>query len=299
MNMLNRDLNILCYGGGINSVALLLECTSQGIIFDAILFADPGSEKTASYEYTSVINNWCKHNGQPKITTVKQVNKIGEFVGLYKECIDACTLPSIAFGFKSCSQKFKQFPQNKFCNNWSLAQEAWSKGFKVRKYIGFDADESYRTNRLFDDVKYTCIFPLVEWDWGRPECKYRIINAGLPIPPKSSCTFCPSMKPYEIIDLYENERQAFYEAAIMERLAQPNLSSVKGLGRSFSWWQLIKAYRYLRLIRKYGLPQNVPTQIEKLIKKINASAKLKGRDNIQAVDLFRSSVNIMCECYDG
>src|SRR5690606_134679 len=98
------------------------------------------------------------------------------------------------------------------------------------------------------------------------------INAGLPLPPKSSCTFCPSMKPFEIIELYEENRPEFYDAIEMERNASENFGSIKGLGRDWSWWDLIKAYRYLKLIKRYkSVGINIPKSITKLMKKVNNS----------------------------
>lgn len=297
---IKRDLNLLCYGGGVNTVAMLLECQEQGIVFDAILFADPGSEWKASYEYTKMMNEWCIKNGQPEITIVKQVNKGGEFIGLYNYSILSKTLPSIAYGFKSCSLKFKRFPQDKYCNNWALAKEAWAAGYKVKKWIGFDADESHRSDKIHDDKKYIYEYPLVKWNWGRLECVKRILDAGLTLPPKSSCTFCPSMKPYEIINLYETDRPEFYKAITMERTAAQSLTSVKGLGRSFSWWELIMSYRYLRLINKYGASKAIPRHIEKLMKKINNSKPVcKKNEVIEVNDLFSVTLPIACECFDG
>lgn len=297
----SRNLNVLCYGGGVNTIAMLLECKERGIVFDAILFADPGSEWQASYEYTKFMNEWCIQNGQPEITIVKQLNKDGEFVGLYNDSLVSQNLPSIAYGFKSCSQKFKRFPQDKYLNNWILSKEAWANGFKVVKWIGFDADESHRTEKIHNDKKYSYEYPLVKWNWGRFECVKRILDAGFSLPPKSSCTFCPSMKPYEIINLYETDRKDFYKAITMERTAAPNLTSVKGLGRSFSWWDLIVAYKYLNMINKYGVSKAIPNHIKKMMKKISNSRPVsKSNKPIEIInDLFSVTTQIACECFDG
>lgn len=301
MNQTNINIHVLCYGGGINSVALLIEATKRGIIFDAILFADPGSEKQKSYEYTKMMNEWCIKNGQPEITTVKQVTTVGEFIGLYNDCLSHETLPSIAFGFKTCSQKFKKFPQEKFINNWFIAQIAWEKGNKVIKYIGYDADEEHRTNKEFSDDKYELCYPLVDWNWGRFECVKRITDEGLHLPPKSSCTFCPSSKPNEIIELYNTNKHAFYEAVKMERVAKPNLTNVKGLGRNYSWWDLIVAYKYLNILNKYKVTStSIPIPIQKLIKKIKNIKSVDYSKSVPSInDLFSNSIQIACECYDG
>src|SRR5262245_8737979 len=49
------------------------------------------------------------------------------------------TLPSFAFGFKSCSLKWKAAPQDNFVKNWQQAIACWRDGQRVVKAIGFDA----------------------------------------------------------------------------------------------------------------------------------------------------------------
>ena len=70
---------------------------------------------------------------------------------------------------------------------------------KVVKFIGYDAGEGYRSDKVLlgdlADPKYSKWYPLMEWGWDRAACMQAIENAGLPQPGKSSCFFCPSMKP--------------------------------------------------------------------------------------------------------
>ena len=57
----------------------------------------------------------------------------------------------------------------------------------------------------------------------------------MPQPGKSSCFFCPSMRAEEIIDLREQHPDLFRRAIVLEDNARPNLKTVKGLGRNYSW----------------------------------------------------------------
>lgn len=54
-------------------------------------------------------------------------------------------------------------------------------------------------------------------------------------PGKSSCYFCPSMKKKEIQALWENNPDLFQRAVDMEHNAADSLTSIKGLGRKWSW----------------------------------------------------------------
>lgn len=301
-----NTLHIAAAGLGVNTVAYLIEATKKGIIFYKIVFADPGKENPLTYKYINILNKWLIENGQPELTIVKNLNKDGEFIGLYNDCINNKSLPSIVYGYKTCSQKYKKAPIDKYFNNDELANEVWEKGGIIYKYFGFDADESHRIKKDYSDKKYKNIYILVELNMGRFECIKTIIDAGLPIPPKSSCTFCPSTKPHEIIDLYENNIKEFYDAIEMERNAKDNLLNIKGLGRDFSWWDLILAYKYLKLVKKHNnFNPNIPKRIMKLMNKVNKSTpidyerlSLERNAKNATCDLFRQSIDLPCECID-
>jgi hypothetical protein len=298
-----KALHVASAGMGVNTIAYIIECTKRGIIFDLIIFADPGKENPKTYEYIPLFNKWLREHGQPEVYIVYNRNKSGEFVGIYQDCINNKSLPSIAYGFKTCSQKWKRQPTDKFLNNLPKANLNWSVGVPINKYLGYDADESHRTNNNYSDNKYQCVYPLVELDMGRFECVKTILDAGLPLPPKSICTFCPSMKPWEIVELYESDRREFYDAIQMERNAHDGNSSVKGLGRDFAWWDLIVAYRYLCLVKKYNAMGPVPERIRKLMLKVNRSKPVdyeklsKERSAKKCVsDLFSQGIDMPCEC---
>ena len=69
----------------------------------------------------------------------------------------------------------------------------------------------------------------------RAACMQAIENAGLPQPGKSSCFFCPSMRAEEIIHLRDHHPDLFRRAIALEDNARPNLKTVQGLGRNYSW----------------------------------------------------------------
>ena len=109
----------------------------------------------------------------------------------------------------------------------------------VVKFIGYDAGEHYRSNKVLlrdlADPKYSKWYPLMEWGWDREACIRAIEAAGLPQPGKSSCFFCPSMRAEEIIDLREHYPDLFRRALALEDNARANLKTVQGLGRNYSW----------------------------------------------------------------
>ena len=135
---------IVSYGGGTNSTAMLIECVKREIKIDLILFADTGGEKPHTYEYLKMFRKWCIEHGLPKIITVQQVNQYGTAITLEQLCLNKHMLPSLAYGFKTCSQKHKIAPQDKYMNNWRPAKDEWNAGEKITKFIGYDADETIK-----------------------------------------------------------------------------------------------------------------------------------------------------------
>lgn len=131
----------------------------------------------------------------PEITRVYKATKDGRRLTLEDECLKSGTLPSIAYGFKRCSLKHKIGPQEKFCNNYPPCREVWASGKKVVKFIGYDAGEHYRSDKVLlrdlADPKYSKWYPLMEWGWDREACIRAIEAADLPQPGKSSCFSAP------------------------------------------------------------------------------------------------------------
>lgn len=230
---------VVSYGGGTNSTALLIGMVERGIKADLILFADTGGERPETYAYVKMFSDWLVIQGQPPITTVRKQDKYGNILTLEQHCLIHRCLPSLAYGFKKCSLKFKVQPQDKYCNNWQPTRGIWKRGDKVTKFIGFDAGEDRRATRFSDDKKYAYQYPLIEWVWGREECRAAIERAGLPQPGKSACFFCPSTKKYEVLELRNKYPDLLQRALVIESYAE--LTKVAGLGRGYAWRDLLKA----------------------------------------------------------
>lgn len=228
----------VAYGGGSNSTALLFRFYELGIIPDLILFADTGGERPEVYANIEAMNKWLPEHGMPPIIVVK---KGGMQETLEENCLRKGMLPSIAYGFKSCSEKYKIRAQEKFCNNWDEFIEVWKRGEKVVKVIGYDAGEERRA-KISENDKYDYWYPLIQWGWFREECVDIIERYGFK-PMKSSCFFCPSMTKKEIIALRDNHPDLLERALKIEDTAMANLNTVKGLGRRFNWREFLESVK--------------------------------------------------------
>lgn len=124
----------VCLGRGVDSYAMLIGMIRRGIQIDLITFADVGSEKPQTYEQAPTFDKWLVDNGAPQPLTCDyqgmkpktearylsavdkaarelqialgdiQRNRLGRLFG---NMIANETMPSQAFGMKSCSIKWK------------------------------------------------------------------------------------------------------------------------------------------------------------------------------------------------
>lgn len=100
---------IVCFGGGVDSTAMLVAMKNQGIRPDAVTFADIGSEKPETYEHVKIVSAWLEEwAGIPVTTCTKATLPTTPYTTLTGNCVDNQTLPSLAFGMKSCSMRWKK-----------------------------------------------------------------------------------------------------------------------------------------------------------------------------------------------
>lgn len=245
-------LILVPYGGGVNTLAELVMLRRLGIVPRAIVMANPGSERKASLRYLGLVARpWLRAIGFPSVVVISRKSearrrlRAKRFETLAEECARTKTLPSIAYGKKRCSLKFKRDPQLWWAERQQWAQAEWDAGRKIVKAIGYDADESHRVRLGFDDAdehsKYAPWYPLHEAGIGRAECAdsirvdedlVRIARAaGLdPVPPKSACTFCASNTIDEWEQLQQDEPEAFAGAVEMSRVAFAGIDSPDVVG---------------------------------------------------------------------
>lgn len=230
---------VISLGGGLNSTAMCVLFHERGERPDLIMFADTGGERQYTYDYLfGPFAAYLDKIGFPPVTVVK--GRVKGYETLEEECLGEPTLPSLAFGFRRCSDHWKKRPQQRYMKNeWELGKKAWAAGIKVVQCIGYDAEESHR-RKIPDDKWWTYRYPLVEEGWGRDECQEALARAGLPRAKKSSCFFCPAMKKAEVVQLSKEDPELFQRAVDMEEKSA-STHSLSGLGRHWSWKKLVSA----------------------------------------------------------
>jgi hypothetical protein len=241
---------VVAYGAGVNSTAMLVEFARRAIRPDLILFADTGGEKPETYRYLGVVRSFLKRANFPAVVTVRYRPVRAAYSTLEGQCLHTGTLPSLAYGGGTCAMKYKVQPQDKYVGAWPPALECWRSGGRVVKAIGYDAgpSDSRRHHHAGDD-RYLNWYPLAEWGMDRLDCERSIAGAGLPVPMKSACFFCPASKKREILWLKDNHPELLERSLAIERNALPKLTTVRGLGRCFSWGDFLADAEDMPLFR--------------------------------------------------
>lgn len=248
----NIDLNsrkkYVSYGAGRNSTAMIIGLWSLGIRPDAILFADTGGEKPETYAFIVSMNKWLKAHDFPFVTVVSRQSmnmvKHGRYTTLEEQCIANKTMPSKVFGGSTCSVSWKVEPMERWI------KQKWGEDIKSGlKPICFKGIHAGETKRFFgksgkpfleDDVSIG-FFPLINpLRWHQGHCESAILGAGLPMPPKSSCFYCPNSKKKEVVELEETHPKLYERAIAIERGGMENVhnANIKGLGREWSWAEI-------------------------------------------------------------
>jgi hypothetical protein len=246
---------VVSYGMGRDSTAMLVGLAQNGIRPDLILFADVAGgtgdwgEKRRTMAYLETMNTWLRSVGFPEVTVVtyqtteksRTDDRTGQpYRSLYGQCWATGHLPSFAYGGKgggqanaTCSIKWKQQAQERYTERWGPAIEAFDNGRKVVKLIGYDCQEMHRGSRCraYEPEVFEWSYPLRDWGWDRTRQAQEIEAAGLPVPPKSSCAFCPAMRPAEFRELADTEPATFLAViALEDRACRSEAGKCKGDG---------------------------------------------------------------------
>lgn len=205
---------VLCFGAGVDSTAMLVILREAGITPSLILFADTGGEKPETLIHLARVNVVLGQWGWPLVTVVRKAPLASTgYSDLYGNCLKNETLPSLAFGLKSCSLKWKVSPQDQYLKGVSKGPNkcpphpAWldavSRNERVVKLIGYDcgkADIRRSKDLKPSDDDFDYVYPLQLVGWARSDCVdgiTKVMGSDL-VPIKSACFFCPASKQWEL-----------------------------------------------------------------------------------------------------
>lgn len=216
-------LRTISYGGGVQSTALVVLAV-QGRIghVDAALFANVGddSEHPATIRYVrEVAQPWAAERGLP-VHELHRTKRDGSTETLWQRLMKdgSRSLPipvrmpdTGAPGTRSCTHNFKIAVVAK----WLKANGA-SKDDPADVLIGISTDEFHRVGNKKVEPHERPGYPLIDLGLDRSACAQIIRDAGLPVPPKSACFFCPFHRPLTWAEMRRDEPDLFERSQHLE-----------------------------------------------------------------------------------
>lgn len=111
-------MNVVSFGGGTNSTAMIIGMYLHKIPIDLILFADTGGEQPHTYEFMGTFNEWLVKHGIPKIVSVEYHDKDGNRLTLEQECICRISLRKQSMAHRvSCFRRRMLYASTKNVRN--------------------------------------------------------------------------------------------------------------------------------------------------------------------------------------
>jgi hypothetical protein len=213
-------LHALSFGGGTQSTAMLV-LAAEGIISHRLaLFANVGADsenpRTLDYLHAHAIP-YAERHGIELVTLQKQ-DKQGQPITLYGKLMSSersidipMRMSNGAPGNRNCTQTFKIGPIAA-----ELKRRGASKDEPAELAMGISLDEYQRMRTESGFKHYTLAYPLIERRMDRAACMALIERSGLPVPPKSSCFFCPYHRLGEWQTIRKEQPEQFAQSVELE-----------------------------------------------------------------------------------
>lgn len=221
----DRDLRVISFGGGQQSTALLVLAAAGRIDFRTFLFANVGddSEQPETLRYIEeYAKPFAAANGL-ELVELSRVGQTGARRGETRTLLADLERPeskSIPIpvhmngggpGNRQCTDRYKI----KVIDRELISRGATDTN-PATVGIGISLDEIHRANNRRRAPHENVVYPLLDLSLRRTDCQRIILAAGLPIPPKSACWFCPMKRPTEWHELRRNQPELFERACSLE-----------------------------------------------------------------------------------
>lgn len=214
-------MRVFSYGGGVQSTAALVLAAQGQLAVDAFLFANVGddSEHPATLRYVQEVALPYAQAHGIRLEELQRIRKDGTPETLYGRIMRpgsrSVPIPvrvtNGAPGNRSCTADFKI----KVINSW-LYKRGARKTKPATVLLGISLDEWHRMKD--SHVSYVVnAYPLIERRMSRQDCINVIERAGLAMPPKSSCYFCPFHRLSTWQAMRDNEPELFDKAVALEK----------------------------------------------------------------------------------
>lgn len=211
-------IRAISYGGGVQSTALLVLAAQREIDFPLAIFANVGDDSenpaTIAYFHEFAVP-YAAANGI-ELVTIQRKRRNGDPITLMGQLMSAnrsidipVRMANGAPGNRNCTAEFKIKPVAK-----ELKRRGATKDDPAILALGISVDEYQRMRSESGIAWERFAYPLIDRRIDRAGCEAIITRAGLPVPPKSSCYFCP------YFSLAQRRRQLNEAPDLFERTAK-------------------------------------------------------------------------------
>lgn len=216
------SIHAISYGGGVQSTAMIVLAVQGKIRADIALFANVGddSEHPATLSFVrEVMFPWCDQHGFRVEELYRRRKDGSRYESIYESQTRAGSKRVIIPAFMEGG-----VPTSRVCtSDWKigtvrrrLQELGASKADPATVLIGISVDEIERANGRSDHASQRVTYPLLDLGLRRSDCEQVIRDAGLPVPPKSSCFFCPYHRATVWAELRRDEPRLFERAQELE-----------------------------------------------------------------------------------
>lgn len=216
-------LRSISYGGGVQSTALLVLAAQRRIDFPLFLMANVGddSENPRTLEYVEQYAKPYAAAHGIELVEVQRRRRDGTTETLLQRLERAGSrsisipvrMANGAPGNRQCTADFKI----KVIGKW-LKEHGATPDNPATVGVGISVDEIHRANNRRVEAHEVITYPLLDLGLRRTDCARIIREAGLPVPPKSSCYFCPFHRPETWQDMRREQPAEFEKACQLEDL---------------------------------------------------------------------------------
>ncbi|WP_196450490.1 phosphoadenosine phosphosulfate reductase [Planomonospora sp. ID82291] len=230
-------LETFSYGGGWQSTAALVLAARGELPFRIFLFANVGddSEHPATLRYIAEHAAPFAAAHGIALHQLARTRRDGSTETLYgrltKPGSRSLPIPvrmsNGAPGTRSCTADFKI----RVIGRWLKAHGATADN-PATVGIGISVDEIERANNRRCEPHERIVYPLLDLGIRRADCPRIIRSADLPVPPKSSCWFCPFHRLTTWAEMRRSEPELFERACALEATLNARRSD---LGKDPVW----------------------------------------------------------------
>lgn len=251
----NNQVRLFSFGGGVQSTAVMVLQAQRKIVpYDCFVFANVGddSENPATLDYVEThAKPFAAAHGIPFVE-VQKVRRGGEqdtlvqFIERTERSIPA-RMSNGAPGNRTCTSEFKIKVVDKWVKDAGYSHAVIGLGISIDEFSrvrGENWEAVYRkpkdkelrelwinTLRRWTGLPVDLLplnikidfwkrreHPLIDLRISRHKCVDIIQHSGLPVPPKSSCFFCPFTRRAEWIEMKRETPELFEEAVRIEHI---------------------------------------------------------------------------------